>query len=88
MALGSGTLALLEIGSSLLMTNGDGARGNGEWPPVSPEPWGRRGEELHPGTRGEWGFWHHPQESGAAGIPWEAFGCETKEMWKLKQKIK
>lgn len=34
------------------------------------------------------GFWHNPQESGAAGIPCEAFGSETKEMWKLKKKKK
>lgn len=39
---------------------------------------------------GSWGIrvWHKPQESGATGIPCEAVGSETKEMWQLKKKKK
>lgn len=54
MASGSGTLVSLEVESSLFMTNRDGARGNGERLPVSPQDtapgWPRPG---NPGGRGE-----------------------------------
>lgn len=58
-----------------------------------PGSWGQEGsgaapwDSLPPLPRagGERGLWHHPQASGAARIPCEAFGSETKEMWKLRK---